>query len=161
MKINRAQRRARKRDAAATAARLVARCYDFGPSGGLVPIESPHARAALCRASEALLRGGGAPVAIAVTQTEAKGFPATSPARGPTQVLPQVSTPTAAPAFDPVCHLACGGRWRGRTGRPRPRLARVGRGDDDAGLSDGACRGAGSLSNVSANLNREGKYIDQ
>ena len=49
MKINRAQRRARKRDAAATAARLVARCYDFGPSGGLVPIESPHARAARLR----------------------------------------------------------------------------------------------------------------
>jgi hypothetical protein len=40
-----------------------------------VPIENPHARAALCRAFEALLCGGGGPVAIEVSQAEAKGFP--------------------------------------------------------------------------------------
>ena len=98
MKINRAQRRALKRDAVATATRLVARCYDIGPHGGLAPIENPHARAALCRAFEALLRGGGAPVAIAVTQTEAKGFPRYIPG-------PWTHSSLAA-GFDPDCR-AC------------------------------------------------------
>ena len=98
MMMNRTQRRALKRDAVAIAARLVARCYDIGPHGGLAPIESPDARAALCRAFEALLRGGGAPAAIAVTQTEAKGFPRYIPG-------PWTHSSLAA-GFDPDCR-AC------------------------------------------------------
>jgi len=73
--FTRAQRRALKRNAPISAARMVARCYDFGPKGGLVPIDNPNARAALCRAFEALLCGGGRPLAITLSPAEAKGFP--------------------------------------------------------------------------------------
>ena len=60
--------------AADTAARMAATCYDL-QSGGLLRITDRHAKAALRRGFEALLRAGGVPQAMPVTQAEAEGFP--------------------------------------------------------------------------------------
>lgn len=72
--MNRAQRRALKREAADTAARMAAASYDF-QAGGVVRITEPQAKAALRRGFEALLQKGGIPQALPITQAEAEGFP--------------------------------------------------------------------------------------
>ena len=75
MTLNRAQRRAFKRQAAATAALLASRCYDYDQGGAVVAVTHPRAVAALARAFTLLLRFGGAPVAVPLSQAEAEGFP--------------------------------------------------------------------------------------
>ena len=72
--MTRAQRRAMKRNAADAAARMAAACYYF-QSGGLVRIMDRHAKAVLRRGFQALLRAGGVPHAMPITQAEAEGFP--------------------------------------------------------------------------------------
>ena len=75
MSITRAQRRAMKRSAPAVAAKLASGCYDF-LDGGIVPVDDAQARAALCRAFTALLKGGDAkPVVMPIRDAEADGFP--------------------------------------------------------------------------------------
>jgi hypothetical protein len=75
MTVNRAQRRAMKATAQATAAVLAARCYDFHAGGDLVRITAPAAVAALTRALTLLLCFGGKPVAVPIAGAEARGFP--------------------------------------------------------------------------------------
>ena len=60
MPLTRARRGAMKRNAADTAARMAAACCEF-PSGGLVRITDRHAKAALRREFEPLLRAGRSP----------------------------------------------------------------------------------------------------
>lgn len=74
MTFNRAQRRAMKMNAKATAAKLAARCYDFH-RGVIVPVTDKRAIAVLTRAFTLLLRAGGRPMAVPITEAEALGFP--------------------------------------------------------------------------------------
>lgn len=74
MTANRAQRRAMKGKADATAAKLASRCYDF-EGGGIVPVTDARAIAALTRAFALMLRCGGKPVALPLSRAEAEGFP--------------------------------------------------------------------------------------
>jgi hypothetical protein len=54
---------------------MALRCYDFHAGGGMVPVTDPAAIAALTRAFTLLLRFGGAPVAVPISEAEAAGFP--------------------------------------------------------------------------------------
>lgn len=74
MRLTRAQRRAMKRKAPATAAIMAACCFDF-LKDGMKPITHPEAVAALTRAFRRLIEAGGRPVAVPVSETEALGFP--------------------------------------------------------------------------------------
>ncbi|MEI4473351.1 hypothetical protein [Frigidibacter sp. MR17.24] len=71
---NREKRRAMRRKAESVAAKLAACCCDF-QSGGLVPVTHPLAVAALTRAFTLVLRAGGEPVAIPLSEAEANAFP--------------------------------------------------------------------------------------
>lgn len=73
--MNRAQRRAWKRKAEATGAKLASRCYDF-QDGAIVPVADPRAIGALARAFTLLLRNGGQSLAVPLSEAEAEGFPA-------------------------------------------------------------------------------------
>lgn len=74
MRLTRAQRRAMKSKAPATAAVMAACCFDF-LKDGMKPITHPHAVAALTRAFRRMIEAGGKPVAIPVSEAEALGFP--------------------------------------------------------------------------------------
>ena len=74
MTTNRAQRRALKHKAETAAARLASQCYDF-EGGGLARVTDPAAIAALARAFAHLLRNGGRPLAVPISEAEAAGFP--------------------------------------------------------------------------------------
>ena len=78
MTMNRAQRRALQRNAPATAALMASCCFDF-LTDGLKPITNPVAVAALTRAFTHLIRSGGQPLAIPVSEVEALGFPERKP----------------------------------------------------------------------------------
>lgn len=82
MTANRTFRRAMKRNAEAVAAKLASRCYDF-QGGGIVPVSNPLAIAALTRAFKLLLRNGGQPLAVPVSEAEAQAFPAYAANRQP------------------------------------------------------------------------------
>lgn len=75
MEMSRAQRRAMKAKAKPTAAVLARHCYDFERGGNLVRVSDPRALAALGRAFELLLRNGGHPLALPVSDEAAAGFP--------------------------------------------------------------------------------------
>ncbi len=74
MTLNRAQRRALKRKAAANAALMAACCFDF-LRDGMKPITQPEAVAALTRAFRRLIEADGKPVVMPVSEAEALGFP--------------------------------------------------------------------------------------
>lgn len=74
MRLTRAQRRAMKSKAPATAAVMAACCFDF-LRDGMKPITHPQAVAALTRAFRRMIEAGGKPVAIPVSEAEALGFP--------------------------------------------------------------------------------------
>lgn len=74
MMMNRAQRRAIKGNAPCIAAKLAGRCYDIH-GGQLVPIRDAQAIKALTRAFALLLRSGSQPLAVPISESEAKGFP--------------------------------------------------------------------------------------
>ncbi len=74
MTLNRAQRRALKRKAPASAALMAACCFDFLKDGPK-PVTHPDAVAALTRAFRRLIETGGKPLAVPVSETEALGFP--------------------------------------------------------------------------------------
>lgn len=74
MAMTRAQRRAMKRKAPASAALLAATCFDF-MKGELKPITNPQAVAALTRAFRRLIEAGGQSLALPVSEAEALGFP--------------------------------------------------------------------------------------
>lgn len=72
--MTRTQRRALKANAVALAARLAESTFDF-EGGALVPVSDPKALGALRRAMTLMLRAGGEPVAVPVSEAEASGFP--------------------------------------------------------------------------------------
>lgn len=74
MRLTRAQRRAMKSKAPATAAVMAACCFDF-LRDGMKPITHPQAVAALTRAFRRMIEAGGKPVAVPVSDAEALGFP--------------------------------------------------------------------------------------
>ena len=63
-----------KRHDKTTAAKLASRCYDFH-KGAVIPVTDPRAIAALARAFTLLLRSGGEPLAVPLSEAEALGFP--------------------------------------------------------------------------------------
>jgi hypothetical protein len=74
MRLTRAQRRAMKSKAPATAAVMAACCFDF-LKGGTKPVTHPLAVEALTRAFCRMIEAGGKPLAIPVSEAEALGFP--------------------------------------------------------------------------------------
>lgn len=74
MRLTRAQRRAMKSKAPASAAVMAACCFDF-LKDGMKPITHPQAVAALTRAFRRMIEAGGKPLAIPVSEAEALGFP--------------------------------------------------------------------------------------
>ncbi|MEI4471505.1 hypothetical protein [Frigidibacter sp. MR17.24] len=74
MMKTRAQRRAMKRKADTVAGILASSCYDFH-GGGTVAVTHPVAIAALRRAFALVLRSGGKPVAVPLSEAEAEAFP--------------------------------------------------------------------------------------
>ncbi|WP_170317583.1 hypothetical protein [Paroceanicella profunda] len=99
MSATRAQRRALRRQAEDVAARMAAVAYDF--EGEQVErISDRHAKAALRRAFHALLLAGGEPLAIRLSEQEARGFP-----RYRSRELPGGVTWLAV-GFDPAGHAS-------------------------------------------------------
>lgn len=74
MTLSRAQRRAYRANAKATAATLASHCYDF-EAGGLVRITHPEAKAALTRAFTRMLQADCRPLALPLSKAEAEAFP--------------------------------------------------------------------------------------
>lgn len=74
MTLSRAQRRAYRAKAAATAATLASCCYDFD-AGGLVRITRPEAKAALTRALARMLKADCRPLALPLSKAETEAFP--------------------------------------------------------------------------------------
>ena len=72
--MNRAQRRAMKGSADSLASTLAGRCYDI-QGAGLQRIGDPFAIKALTRAFVLLLRSGAQPLAVPISEAEARGFP--------------------------------------------------------------------------------------
>lgn len=72
--MNRKARRAMRGKAAPAAALMAACCFDF-QNGEARPIKDPPAVAALARAFELMIRAGGKPVAIPISEAAALGFP--------------------------------------------------------------------------------------
>ena len=74
MMMNRAQRRAMKGSADSLASTIAGRCYDIH-GAGLQRVCDPHSIKALTRAFALLLRSGGQPLAVPISEAEARGFP--------------------------------------------------------------------------------------
>lgn len=71
---SRHQRRAMKRNAAANAAMLARCCFDYD-GAAMLPVTDPLAIATLERAFTRMLQAGGEPMAVPLSEAEAKAFP--------------------------------------------------------------------------------------
>lgn len=74
MTRNRHQRRVLKRNAAATAAMLARCCFDYD-GDAMLPVADPVAIATLERAFTRMLQAGGEPMAVPLSEAEARAFP--------------------------------------------------------------------------------------
>lgn len=74
MTRNRHQRRAMKRNAAANAAMLARCCFDYDGEA-MLPVTDPLAIATLERAFTRMLQAGGKPMAVLLSEAEARSFP--------------------------------------------------------------------------------------
>ena len=74
MKMNRTERRAFNRLAGDVAAKMAGRCYDI-QGGAIVPVSNARAVSALTRAFTLLVRAGGQPMALPISEAEADAFP--------------------------------------------------------------------------------------
>lgn len=74
MTRNRHQRRALKRNAAASAAMLARCCFDYDGEA-MLPVVDPVAIATLERAFTRMLQAGGEPMAVPLSEAEAFSFP--------------------------------------------------------------------------------------
>ncbi|MDQ2065071.1 hypothetical protein Q9295_01695 [Xinfangfangia sp. CPCC 101601] len=74
MTQNRNQRRTMKRNAAAQAAKLAACCFDYN-GREMLPVTDPVAIAVLERAFTRMLKAGGEPMAVPLSEAEASAFP--------------------------------------------------------------------------------------
>ena len=74
MTRNRHQRRAMKRNAAASAAMLARCCFDYDGKA-MLPVADPVAIATLERAFTRMLQAGGEPTAVPLSEAEARAFP--------------------------------------------------------------------------------------
>lgn len=74
MTWNRNQRRAMKRNAVTNAAMLAACCFDYDGEA-MLPVADPLATAVLRRAFTRMLQAGGEPMAVPLSEAEARAFP--------------------------------------------------------------------------------------
>ncbi len=73
--FNRDARRRMAAEAKALAPRLAGTALDYDERGRLVPVSDARAQAVLCRAFERMLRAGGEPQLLQLTEDAASAFP--------------------------------------------------------------------------------------
>lgn len=105
--MNRQARKALAANARALAVKLSRSMMDYDGGGRVVPVAGTRAQAVLCRAFERMLRAGGAPQLLRLSEAEAAAFP-----RGG-RVPAEDATPWLAVGIDRAGLATYAMRWLG------------------------------------------------